>query len=64
MLLLQYNAKTDIINGEGQTPKDLAKLEDVGKLLWAAEKTDMRLKEEKLLAAAREGDLEIMNTLV
>ncbi|XP_049776943.1 oxysterol-binding protein-related protein 1-like [Schistocerca cancellata] len=64
VLLLQNNAKVDVINGEGQTPRDLAKNEDVAKLLWAAEKTDMRHKEERLLAAAREGDLDTLNILL
>ncbi|GLH04037.1 Poly [ADP-ribose] polymerase tankyrase [Gryllus bimaculatus] len=64
LLLLQHNADVAIINGEGQTPRDVAKSEDVAKLLLAAEKTEARHKEEELLAAAREGDLEIMNKLL
>lgn len=64
MLLLQHNADVNVINGEGQTPRDVAKLEDVAKLLLAAEQTEARKKEERLLAAAREGDLETLKMLV
>jgi hypothetical protein len=63
LLLLQHNADVNIINGEGQTPRDVAELEDVAKLLHAAEQTEARLKEERLLAAAREGDLETLKML-
>jgi len=63
-LLLQHNADVNVINGEGQTPRDVAKLEDVAKLLLAAEQTEARKKEERLLAAAREGDLETLKMLV
>lgn len=64
LLLLQHNADVNVINGEGQTPRDVAKLEDVAKLLLAAEQTEARKKEECLLAAAREGDLETLKILV
>jgi len=64
LLLLQHNADVNVINGEGQTPRDVAKLEDVAKLLLAAEQTEARKKEERLLAAAREGDLETLKMLV
>jgi len=63
LLLLQHNADVNVINGEGQTPRDVAKLEDVAKLLLAAEQTEARKKEERLLAAAREGDLETLKML-
>jgi hypothetical protein len=63
LLLLQHSADVNVINGEGQTPRDVAKLEDVTKLLYAAEQTEARLKEERLLAAAREGDLETLKML-
>ncbi|XP_069689712.1 oxysterol-binding protein-related protein 1 isoform X2 [Periplaneta americana] len=64
LLLLQHNADVNVINGEGQTPRDVAKLEDVSKLLHAAEQTEARQKEERLLAAAREGDLDILKMLL
>jgi hypothetical protein len=63
LLLLQHNADVNVINGEGQTPRDVAKLEDVIKLLLAAEQTEARQKEECLLAAAREGDLDTLKIL-
>jgi hypothetical protein len=63
LLLLQHNADVNVINGEGQTPRDVAKLEDIAKLLHAAEQTEARQKEERLLAAAREGDLETLKML-
>lgn len=62
-MLLQHNADVNVINGEGQTPRDVAKLEDVTKLLHAAEQTEARRKEERLLAAAREGDLDTLKIL-
>lgn len=63
MLLLQHNADVNVINGEGQTPRDVSKHEDVTKLLQAAERTEARQKEERLLAAAREGDLDTLKIL-
>jgi hypothetical protein len=63
LLFLQHNADVNVINGEGQTPRDVAKIEDVAKLLHAAEQTEARQKEERLLAAAREGDLETLKML-
>ncbi|KDR22529.1 Oxysterol-binding protein-related protein 1 [Zootermopsis nevadensis] len=63
LLLLQHNADVNVVNGEGQTPRDVAKLEDVTKLLHAAEQTEARRKEEHLLAAAREGDLDTLKIL-
>ncbi|XP_021913454.1 oxysterol-binding protein-related protein 1-like [Zootermopsis nevadensis] len=64
LLLLQHNADVNVVNGEGQTPRDVAKLEDVTKLLHAAEQTEARRKEEHLLAAAREGDLDTLKILL
>lgn len=63
ILLLKFDADVNIINGEGQTPKDLALVKEIRKLLEGAEKTEMRKKEERLLCAAREGDVGTINEL-
>lgn len=68
MLLLQHNADVHIINGEGRLPRDMAQNNDAGreiiKLLKAAEATEVRRLENKLLAAARDGDLVQLKKLV
>ena len=64
LLLLERGADVGVINGEGQTPRDMAEKGDICKLLLAAEQTDTRRREERLLAAAREGDLETICQMV
>lgn len=68
MLLLQYKADVYIINGDGRLPRDLTKDNESGReikdLLRAAEATEVRLLEGKLLGAAREGDLDLLKRLV
>lgn len=64
LLLLERDASVNVINGEGQTPRDVAERPDICKLLLAAERTDARRREERLLAAAREGDLDMIDNLV
>ena len=63
-MLLERGAEVSVINGEGQTPRDVAEDADVSKLLLAAEQTDARRREERLLAAAREGDLDTIKYMV
>lgn len=68
MLLLQHNADVNIINGEGRLPRDMTPSNEIGKeintLLRAAEATEMLRLESKLLTASREGNNEILNSLV
>lgn len=68
MLLIQHYADVNIINGEGRLPRDMTPSNEIGKeinkLLRAAEATEMLRKESKLLTAAREGNIELLNTLV
>lgn len=68
MLLLQFNANVNIINGEGRLPRDMTPSNEVGqeiaKLLRAAEATEQLRKEGKLLTASREGNIELLSTLV
>nr|XP_024214050.1 oxysterol-binding protein-related protein 1-like [Halyomorpha halys] len=64
LLLVEKNADVNIRNGEGRTAKEVG-VEgcDAVKLLAAAERTDLRRKEEALLSAARNGDLTAINTI-
>jgi oxysterol-binding protein-related protein 1/2 len=68
MLLLQHNADVNIINGEGRLPRDMTPSNEIGqeiaKLLRAAEATESLKKECKLLNAAREGNVDLLKSLV
>lgn len=68
MILLQNYADVDIINGEGRLPRDMTPANEIGqeinKLLRAAEATERLKRESKMLTAAREGDLKLLNELV
>lgn len=68
MLLLQQKADVYIINGEGRLPRDMVQANDPGreinKLLRAAEATEVLRLESKLLTAARDGDIDLLNRLV
>ncbi|XP_029001379.1 oxysterol-binding protein-related protein 1 isoform X2 [Betta splendens] len=57
MLLLHYDACATVINGTAQIPKDVTQNAEIRGMLEAAERTEERKLEEKLLEAAREGDL-------
>ncbi|KAL1123279.1 hypothetical protein AAG570_002365 [Ranatra chinensis] len=67
LLMLERNADVNIRNGEGKTAKEVG-VEggsgDVGRLLAAAERTDMRKREDALLSAARNADIETINNLL
>ncbi|BES91885.1 Ankyrin repeat [Nesidiocoris tenuis] len=65
ILLLGRNADVSIRNGEGRTARDVGVDDgDTKRLLEAAEKTDSRRREEALLSAARNGDLEQISSLL
>lgn len=68
MLLLQHNADVNLINGEGRIPRDMAPKNELGqeinKLLRAAEATEKLKIESRLLTASREGNIDLLNSLV
>ncbi|XP_014252702.1 oxysterol-binding protein-related protein 1 isoform X2 [Cimex lectularius] len=65
LLLLERNADVNIRNGEGKTAKEVGVEEgETRKLLAAAERTDLIRKEEALLSAARNGDLQEIRELL
>ncbi|XP_038124407.1 oxysterol-binding protein-related protein 1 isoform X3 [Cyprinodon tularosa] len=64
MLLLLYDACATVINGSAQIPKDVTQNAEIRSMLEAAERTEERKLEEKLLEAAREGDLSTLTQLL
>ncbi|XP_008405637.1 oxysterol-binding protein-related protein 1 isoform X1 [Poecilia reticulata] len=64
MLLLHYDACAAVINGSAQIPKDVTQNAEIRSMLEAAERTEERKLEEKLLEAAREGDLSTLTQLL
>uniref|UniRef100_A0AAX7UC94 Oxysterol-binding protein n=1 Tax=Astatotilapia calliptera TaxID=8154 RepID=A0AAX7UC94_ASTCA len=64
MLLLHYGACATVINGTAQIPKDVTQNAEIRSMLEAAERTEERKLEEKLLDAAREGDLSTLTQLL
>ncbi|KAK7058765.1 Oxysterol-binding protein-related protein 1, partial [Halocaridina rubra] len=64
LLLLEHGASVSTINGEGLRPSDLPRDLQVKKLIIAAEKTEQRRKEERLLHYAREGKSDEVMTLL
>lgn len=64
MLLIQHNADVSIINGEGQTPKDVSKSQEIADMISAAESAEKMNKQNQLLDAAKDGNLILINQLV
>uniref|UniRef100_A0AAQ5XZ04 Oxysterol-binding protein n=1 Tax=Amphiprion ocellaris TaxID=80972 RepID=A0AAQ5XZ04_AMPOC len=64
MLLLHYDACATVINGTAQIPKDVTQNAEIRSMLEAAERTEERKLEEKLLETAREGDLSTLTQLL
>ncbi|KAM9761468.1 oxysterol-binding protein-related protein 1 isoform 2-T2 [Menidia menidia] len=64
MLLLHYDACATVINGTAQIPKDVTQNAEIRGMLEAAERTEERKLEEKLLEAAREGELSTLTQLL
>ncbi|XP_032421576.1 oxysterol-binding protein-related protein 1-like isoform X1 [Xiphophorus hellerii] len=64
LLLLRYNACANIINGTAKIPKDVTDDDEIFTMLEAAERREMRRQEERLLEAAREGDLSTLSKLI
>ncbi|XP_053323281.1 oxysterol-binding protein-related protein 1 isoform X2 [Spea bombifrons] len=64
MLLLEYNADTTVINGEGQTAKVVTDDKEINVMLEAAQRTQERKLEEMLLGAAREGNIAKLSELL
>ncbi|CAJ1072335.1 oxysterol-binding protein-related protein 1-like isoform X1 [Xyrichtys novacula] len=64
LLLLRYDAQSNIINGTAQIPKDVTEDDEIITMLEAAERREVRRQEEKLLEAAREGDISTLSKLL
>ncbi|XP_034558110.1 oxysterol-binding protein-related protein 1-like isoform X2 [Notolabrus celidotus] len=64
LLLLRYDASSNIINGIAQIPKDVTEDDEIITMLEAAERRETRRQEEKLLEAAREGDMSTLSKLL
>ena len=64
ILLLNYKADVNIMNGEGRTASDVCKTQDVQRLLQAAGLAERRDRERRLLTAAREGRVDDVQQLV
>uniref|UniRef100_A0A3Q2EJJ1 Oxysterol-binding protein n=1 Tax=Cyprinodon variegatus TaxID=28743 RepID=A0A3Q2EJJ1_CYPVA len=64
LLLLRYDACSSIINGTAKIPKEVTEDDEIITMLEAAERREMRRREERLLEAAREGDLATLSKLL
>ncbi|XP_070830386.1 oxysterol-binding protein-related protein 1-like isoform X1 [Chaetodon trifascialis] len=64
LLLLRYDACSNIINGIAQIPKDVTEDDEIITMLEAAERRETRRREEKLLEAAREGDISTLSKML
>ncbi|XP_016898081.1 oxysterol-binding protein-related protein 1-like isoform X2 [Cynoglossus semilaevis] len=64
LLLLRYDACANIINGTAQIPKDVTEDDEIITMLEAAERRETRRREERLLEAAREGDVSSLSKLL
>jgi oxysterol-binding protein-related protein 1/2 len=64
VLLLERGASVGVRNGEGQTARHVTECGDAAALLLAAERTDARRRDERLLAAARSGRLDAVQRLL
>ncbi|XP_063741965.1 oxysterol-binding protein-related protein 1-like isoform X2 [Eleginops maclovinus] len=64
LLLLRYDACSNIINGTAQIPKDVTEDDEIITMLEAAERREKRRWEEKLLEAAREGDISTLSKML
>ncbi|KAM8839741.1 oxysterol-binding protein-related protein 1-like [Synchiropus picturatus] len=64
LLLLRYDASASIINGTAQIAKDVTDDDEIITMLEAAERREARRREEKLLEAAREGDISGLSKLL
>jgi len=64
LTLLRYNADVSVINGEGRTPLQMTDNHEVKSLIAAAEKSQQLSRNEALLQATTEGDLEHVKKLM
>ncbi|KAG8014410.1 Oxysterol-binding protein-related protein 1 [Nibea albiflora] len=64
LLLLRYDACSNIINGTAQIPKDVTEDDEIITMLEAAERRETRRREEQLLEAAREGDVSALSKIL
>ncbi|KAI5636717.1 ankyrin repeats (many copies) domain-containing protein [Phthorimaea operculella] len=64
ILLVNHKADVNIMNGEGRTALDVCKTRDVQRLLEAAQKSERKERERKLLNAAKDGRIEEVQELL
>ncbi|XP_038159723.1 oxysterol-binding protein-related protein 1 isoform X1 [Cyprinodon tularosa] len=64
LLLLRYDACSSIINATAKIPKEVTEDDEIITMLEAAERREMRQREERLLESAREGDLATLSKLL
>ena len=64
VLLVSSNADVFVINGDGLTPRELARKESVKRILLAAEEADLKRREERFLSCARNGDIDAMKSML
>ncbi|XP_035025880.1 oxysterol-binding protein-related protein 1 isoform X1 [Hippoglossus stenolepis] len=64
LLLLRFDAGANIINGTAQIPQDVTEDDEIITMLEAAERRETRRREERLLEAAREGDISTLSKLL
>jgi hypothetical protein len=64
ILLLQYKADVNLMNGEGRTAADVCKTRDVQRLVEAAQRSERHERERTLLTAAKEGRVDDIQELV
>ncbi|XP_062260025.1 oxysterol-binding protein-related protein 1-like isoform X2 [Platichthys flesus] len=64
LLLLRFDACANIINGTAQIPQDVTEDDEIITMLEAAERREKRRREERLLGAAREGDISTLSKLL
>ncbi|XP_057713338.1 oxysterol-binding protein-related protein 1-like isoform X8 [Corythoichthys intestinalis] len=64
LLLLRYDASASIINGIARIAKDVTEDDEIVTMLEAAERREARRQEERLLDAAREGDISTLSKIL
>ena len=64
VLLVSNNADVFVVNGDGLTPREMARKESVKRILLAAEEADKKKREEKFLSCARNGEIDNMKLML
>jgi ankyrin repeat protein len=63
-LLLQHHADVNLLNAEGNSPRQVARTVDIQKFIEAAEITEKMKTEERFRKAARDGQIETLTSLL